>query len=105
MFAHHWMMIVGAAKLFLGSDDEAVTRFRRAIELNRNYSFAHLHLGAALVHLNRLDEARSAVQAGLALTPTFTLRRFRAGTSNIDPVYLAQRERLVEGMRKAGVPV
>jgi tetratricopeptide (TPR) repeat protein len=104
MFAHHWMMIAGAAKLFLGSDDEAVTRFRRAIELNRNYSFAHLHLGAALVHLNRLDEARSAVQAGLALTPTFTLRRFRAGTSNIDPVYLAQRERLVEGMRKAGVP-
>ena len=54
---------------------------RRAIEMNRNYPLAYFHLAAALAHLNRLDEARSAVQAGLALTPTFTLRRFRAGAT------------------------
>jgi class 3 adenylate cyclase/TolB-like protein/Tfp pilus assembly protein PilF len=67
--AHHWMGLAGASKLYIGSHDEAVTRFRRAIELNRNYSVAHLFQAAALAHLNRLDEARFAVQAGLALTP------------------------------------
>jgi hypothetical protein len=73
-------------------------------ELNRNYSIAHLHLGAALAHLNRLDEAQSAARTGLALTPNYTLRRVRAGAYGDDPVYLAQRERLIEGLRKAGVP-
>ena len=103
-FAYPWMAIAGTAKLFLGSDEEAVTRFRRAIEINRNYPVAHFLLAAALAHLNRLDEARSAVQAGLALNPTFTLRRFRAGALSDNPIYLAQRERVVEGLRKAGVP-
>jgi hypothetical protein len=63
----------------------------------------HLFLAAALAHLDRLDEARSAVQAGLALDPGFTLRRFRAGAFGDNPIHLAQRERLIEGLRKAGV--
>jgi len=102
--AHHWMALAGTAKFLLGRDDEAVSQIRRSIELNRNYSLAHLHLGAVLAHLNRLDEARSAVQAGLALTPSFTLRRYRAAALGANPIYLAQRERVVEGLRKAGLP-
>ena len=49
-------------------------------------------------------QALAAVQAGLALTPTFTLRRFRAGAFGDHPIYLEQRERVVEGLRKAGLP-
>jgi len=103
-FAYQWMAFAGTAKLFIGRDEEAVTRFRRAIELNRNHPVAHLFLAAALAHLNRLDEGRSAVQAGLALVPNFTLRRFRAGAFGDNPIYLAQRARVVDGLRKAGVP-
>jgi hypothetical protein len=36
--------------------------------------------------------------------PEFTVAKFRAGARSENPVYLAQRERLYEGMRKAGVP-
>ena len=36
-FAYMWMLIAGYAKLLLGSDEEAVTRLRRSIEINRNY--------------------------------------------------------------------
>jgi hypothetical protein len=61
-------------------------------------------LAAALAHLDQLDEARSAVQAGLALNPTFTISRLRAAASSGNPTFLAQRERIYEGMRKAGVP-
>jgi hypothetical protein len=61
---------------------------------------------AALARLGRLDEARAAVNAGLALDPRFTIRRYRDVTySNSDnPTYRAGRERLIEGMRLAGVP-
>ena len=51
-----------------------------------------------------LDEARAAAQAGLALDPSFTLRRFRANATSDNPAYLAGRERFYEGMRMAGVP-
>ena len=54
--------------------------------------------------LGELDEARAAVQAGLALDPSFTIRRYRANTPSDNPVYLAGRERVYEGMRLAGVP-
>jgi hypothetical protein len=63
-------------------------------------------LGVALALLGRLDEARSSVKAGLALNPTFTISRARAAWSAMsdDPAHLAQLERLLDGMRKAGAP-
>jgi len=100
--AYFWMCTAGFAKLLLGNDEEAVAWLRRSIETNRNYSLAHFRLGAALGQLGRLDEARQAANAGLALDPTFTIRRFRAASDN--PTHLAQCERLLDGMRKAEVP-
>ena len=39
---------------------------------------SHFYLAAARAHLGRMSEARAAAKAGLALNPTFTIRRFRA---------------------------
>jgi tetratricopeptide (TPR) repeat protein len=103
-FAHHWMVVAGTANLLLGRDEDAVSWFRRSIEMGRNYSAAHFRLAAALVHLDRLGEARLAAKAGLAITPAFTMRRFRGGAISDNPTFLAQRERVAEGMRKAGIP-
>jgi len=102
--AYIWMMFAGLAKLQLGADEEAAARFGRSIEINRNHPRAHLFLAAALAHLGRLDEARSSVQAGFALDPTFTLSRFRTNVLSDNPTYLAKRERIYQGMRLAGVP-
>jgi TolB-like protein/Tfp pilus assembly protein PilF len=102
--AYIWMMFAGLAKLQLGADEEAVARFGRSVGINRNHPRSHLFLAAALAHLGRLDEARSSVRAGLALDPTFTLSRFRTNVLSDNPTYLAKRERLLEGMRLAGVP-
>ena len=69
---------------------------RRGLDANRNYSLAHFQLGAALARLGELEQARTAVQAGLALDPNFTIHRYRT---------CAPRDkRLIEGMRLAGVP-
>ena len=102
--AYAWKAFAGYAKVYLGSYEEAAAWLHRAIETNRSYSLQHFALACALAHLGQLDDARAAVQAGLALNPTFTLRRFRAGTSSNNPTFLAQRERIYDGMRKAGVP-
>ena len=104
MLAYHWLMHLGFAKLQLKADAEAVGWFRRSIEANRNYHLAHFSLAAALALLGSLDEARAAARAGLALDPSFTIRRFRDGASSDNPTYLAARERIYEGMRMAGVP-
>jgi TolB-like protein len=104
--APRWMVFVGLAKAQLGAEAEAVVWMRRGLDANRNYSVTHLDLAAVLARLGRLDEARAAVNAGLALDPRFTIRRYRDVTyANSDnPTYRAGRERLIEGMRRAGVP-
>ena len=101
-----WMTHVGLAKNLLGSWEQAVAWCRRAIEANPNYPRAYFQLALALAQLGRLDEAHSAVRAGLALNPAYNVaRRLAFWTAMSDnPRYLAQLEPIFEGMRKAGVP-
>jgi TolB-like protein/class 3 adenylate cyclase len=102
--AYAWRLWMGNAKSQLGADEEAAFWYRKGIEANRNYPVSHFFLAGALTLLGRLDEAQAAAQAGLALDRSFTIRRFRVGASSDNPTYLAGRERLCEGMGKAGVP-
>jgi TolB-like protein/Tfp pilus assembly protein PilF len=106
MVAYNWMHYAGLAKNYFGYWEQAVGWFRRSIEANRNYPSAYFNLAAALAQLDRLDEARFAVKAGLALNPTFAISRARADwTARSDhPTFLAQLESIFEGLRKAGVP-
>jgi len=99
-----WVEYIALAKLHLGAYEEALGFFRRAKELNPNYATGRFNMAAALVELGRLDEARAEVQAGLALNPGFTIRRYRAGAQSDNPNFLKRRERMIEDMRKAGVP-
>jgi TolB-like protein len=104
IFALRWMLFVGYAKLLLNADEDAAMWLGRGIETNRNYPLAHFLLASALALLGKLDQAKAAVQGGLALDPYFTIRRYRTNLSSNDPTYLAGRERIYEGMRVAEVP-
>jgi tetratricopeptide (TPR) repeat protein len=102
--AFMWMLFAGVAKLWDRAEAEAIVWLRRSIEANRNYSLSHFYLAAAFAHLGELEEAGTSAQAGLALHPSFTIRRFRSGATCTHPAYLAGRERTYEGLRMAGVP-
>jgi hypothetical protein len=80
--AYIWMNMAALAKLHLGSYEQAVAWFRRS------------------------KEGHSAVQAGLALNPAYTVSRVRAAWTarSADPTFLAEIEPIFEGMRKAGLP-
>ncbi len=104
--AYVWLTEAGIAKNHLGDCEQAVLWCRRAIEANRNYPEAHFHLAAALARLGRLDEARSAVTAGLALNPSFTVSRARINWTAMsdDPAHPQQLAPIFEGLRIAGLP-
>ena len=104
-YSSAWMRFAGLAKFGLGDYEGAARWDRRAVEANRNDVFSYFFLAAALAELNRLDEARSAMEVGLKLNPTFSISRMRAaGALSDDPKYLDYRQRLYEGLRKAGAP-
>ena len=103
--AFSWMNIAGVAQSYLAADEAAVYWFRRSIETNRNVvPFVYFCLAAALAHLGQIEEARASVRAGLALDPKFSVSQYRATAPTDNPTCLAQRERIIEGMRKAGLP-
>lgn len=104
IFAFAWMGDVGFSKIQLGAEAEAVTWFRRGLETNRNYAFAHFGLAAALALLGNLPEAQAAAKAGLALDPTFSIRRFKNFSVSDNPVFLAGAKRTIKGLYIAGVP-
>ena len=104
--ASAWMFLAGNAKNQLGLWEQAAAWCQRAIEADRNFGNPYIGLGAALARLGRLDEARSAVKAGLALRPSFSIAAARAFAEALsdNPTYRAGLEPLRESMRMAGVP-
>jgi adenylate cyclase len=102
--ANIWTAYIALSKLFLGDDEGAVVMYRRAFEINQNYPIGHFLMAATLAELGRIDEARAALQGGVALNPGFTIRRYRVGAQSDNPAFLKRREQIIEAMRKAGVP-
>jgi tetratricopeptide (TPR) repeat protein len=103
--AYLWCMFAGLAKFHLGKEEEAVAWLHRSTDANRKFPSSHFALAAALASLGRPAEARSQAQAGLAINSTFTIARFRAGPLSDSPSDAsAGWERMVDCLRKAGVP-
>jgi TolB-like protein/class 3 adenylate cyclase len=102
--AYWWMVFVASAKLQLNADGEAVTWLRRSIDANPNWPLSHFLLAAALTLLGSLDEGQAAAQAGLALDPSFSLRRLGSLGASSNPAVLASGRRIAGGMYMAGVP-
>ncbi|MGH7729913.1 MAG: fused MFS/spermidine synthase, partial [Candidatus Eiseniibacteriota bacterium] len=63
-----WLML-GIIASMRGVFDDAIVRFDRARELNPYQTSAYVLLGATYEVMGRLDEARRAVAAGLAIDP------------------------------------
>jgi TolB-like protein/tetratricopeptide (TPR) repeat protein len=99
-----WHALLGIADLFLGRLDSALDRLRKSVGLNPNVGMPHFFLAAASALSGRSTEAREARNAGLRLDPNFTVARFRNERRSENPIFLAQRERIYEGLRLSGVP-
>src|ERR1700733_9444973 len=102
--AYVWLRTGGFAACLLGRNEEAASWFRRSIEASRNLALFHFIYGTVLANIGRMDEARSELAAGLALDPGFTIANFQSAVSSDNLVYLEQRSRIIDDMRRAGIP-
>jgi tetratricopeptide (TPR) repeat protein len=103
-FLPHWQFVVGLADLYLGRNVRAVDGLRRSVQLHPNWHLSNFVLAGALALAGLLAEAAAACAVARRLGPDFTIGKFRAEAVGDNPVYLAQRERLCEGLLMAGVP-
>jgi TolB-like protein/class 3 adenylate cyclase len=99
-----WRLTAGFAACLLGRNEEAASWFRQSIEANRNFALCHFIYATALANTGRWNEARSEVAAGLALDRHFTISNFQSAVWSDNPFYLAQHARVIDDMRRAGVP-
>ncbi|MSP88457.1 MAG: tetratricopeptide repeat protein [Alphaproteobacteria bacterium] len=91
----------GNALFMLGRYEEAVADYRRALERNANSIFSRRHLASALGHLGRISEAEWEI----AELETQIGRPFEFTDVDLFIFYVAPsyRDRLIEGLRKAGL--
>jgi adenylate cyclase len=94
----------GVAHLHLGNVEAAVEALSAAVKVAPGSANAHLYLAAALGSAGRTAEARTAMARFQQLRPGFTLSRMRATELSQEPALVRQRERIYEGLRRAGMP-
>src|SRR5271154_1081745 len=103
-WAYIWRLTAGFAACLLGRNEEAASWFRRSIEANRNFALCHFIYATVLANMGRMDEARSEIATGLALARGFTIANFQSAVWSDNSVYLAQHARVINDMRRAGIP-
>src|SRR5262249_7206604 len=103
-----WLDGKGQTLLLLGRDADAIASLRAAIDANPAYMASHAVLAAAYALAGRADDARAALAPYMPAHPDARVSTFRALSPVplrlTDASYLKQRERLKEGLRKAGMP-
>jgi len=99
-----WQMFEGVVNLHLGRDTAAIDVLSRSVQGNPRSAFGHLFLASALGLAGRSAEAQAEVAELQRLRPGFTIGAMRAREPSAEARFLAQRERVYEGLRRAGLP-
>lgn len=100
-----WLIPAGLANITLHRDDQAVDLLRQGLETSASPT-THVWLAAALALAGHDDQARELLAEYLAAPDARpkTIAAFKKNSNSNNPTYLATRERIYEGLRKAGMP-
>jgi TolB-like protein len=93
------------AHLHLERDAEALILAERSVRVPRPWPRSYETLAMAYAANGLLEEARAAVEVLLRHWPGYTIAAHRAEMMSNRPAFLAQRERLLEALKAAGLPV
>jgi adenylate cyclase len=103
-----WLDGRGHALILLGRDEEAVRSLIGALDANPKNVSSHAFLAAAYALLERSDQARAELAIYDERRPGTRISTFRLNSPVplmlTSPAYRLQRERLNEGLRRAGMP-
>jgi adenylate cyclase len=99
-----WHSAIARARIATGEDELAIEAARRGIAANRDHPHNYAVLAGASAHLGRLDEAKAALAEFIRVQPGITISRYRAIITSDVPLAIKATERLIAGLRKAGLP-
>ena len=100
-----WLIPAGLANITLHREDRAIDLIRRGLAAAVG-STSRAWLAAALALAGHDEEARETLKEYLAAPDARpkTIAAFKKNINSNNPTYLATRERIYEGLRKAGMP-
>ena len=96
-----WLHLQAQAAYQLGRYPEAVALLKRRILRNPDTDASRVLLAASYGQMGLVDEAREAWQEALRVNPAYSLEQRRKALPYKNP---DDFERIVDGLRKAGVP-
>ncbi len=99
-----WYGAIARARISLGEDTLAIEAARNGIAANRDHAHNYAVLAGALAHLDRMDEAKAALAEFRRVQPGVTVSRYRNNVTSNIPVSVKAYERLMSGLKKAGLP-
>jgi adenylate cyclase len=103
-----WLDGRGHALILLGRDEEAARSLIGALDANPKNVSSHAFLAAAYALLDRIEQAHAELAIYDERRPGTRISTFRLNSPVplmlTSPAYRQQRERLNEGLRRAGMP-
>jgi adenylate cyclase len=101
-----WYFVLCHANTHLARDAQAIDWCLKSIATGKTFWFAYVDLASACAWRGQQAEAAAAVAELLKLRPGFTVQTMvREGSETSDnPAFRKEFQRIVEGVRKAGLP-
>ena len=99
-----WLAIICFALLSQERDDEALEWARKAVNASPRHFAVYQVIASIQALRGNLAEARAALARYGTLQPGTTISQLRQRNQSDNPIFLARRERFLEGLRKAGMP-
>lgn len=98
-----WISIDGLAAFHMQQDEAAIALLQKALGTGPRLPYEYAYLASALALCGRTDEGRTAFAEFERLFGPASIGRLRERAMSDHPAYLAQRERLFQGLRKLGL--
>jgi tetratricopeptide (TPR) repeat protein len=89
---------------YLAHWEEAIPWCEKSIAGNPKVFYPYVHLAAANAWAGRDKEAKDAAAQLQKVQSGYTVQTWAGRHMSDDPTYNAQNQRIIEGLRKAGVP-
>ena len=99
-----WQEDVCVLHNFLAQWEQAIEWCEKSVASAPEMLYAWVHLAAANAWAGHDKQAREAVAQLQKIHPGFTVQKYATTHYSDDPTFTAQRARIVEGLRKAGLP-
>lgn len=104
-FTPYWEGIEAHSRVLLGQDEEAIVLSRKLLAAGYTPKFIYYFLIASLTHLGQTVEAATTLEEFKRRHGRFgSITQIKAAERSSEPAFLRLRQRLYEGLLKAGVP-